>query len=435
MPPPATRPGVTTALAAFASLAAIVTTIHYLELPSLLAQRKKTRKVGKRCYDATDEQYSLASFATLTSQLTLPSTYPLATDVQKNVPIYDALDFDLTDDNSNRVEALKDELFHILYDGPGVYVVKNFFTEMDVLDSANATFARIIETELTETNGTKKGDHFAPASANSRIWNSFSKHCLQDPESFVKYYSNPLFRLVSEAYLGPGYRITTQLNVVKPGGKPQVCHRDFHLGFQTKEEMARWPKPIHDASRLLTLQGAVAHSDMPLESGPTRLLPFSQMFEAGFMAYRQEEFNEYFLQNHIALPLRKGDALFFSPALFHAAGENKTSNVERGANLIQVSSAFGKTMENVDSLPLVEKSWDLLAGKHAREGMSRELDALVGAIAEGYPFPTNLDRRPPAPGGMAPESEQDILRRALSEGWSQEKVLDELAAMRKAGTA
>jgi ectoine hydroxylase-related dioxygenase (phytanoyl-CoA dioxygenase family) len=434
MPPPATRPGVTTALAAFASLAAIVTTIHYLELPSLLAQRKKARKVGKRCYDASDEKYSLASFATLTSQLTLPSTYPLATEIQKNVPIYDALDFDLTDNNSRHVEALKDELFHILYDGPGVYVLKNFFTDMDVLDSANAAFATIIEKELKETDGAK-GDHFAPASANSRIWNSFSKHCLQDPESFVKYYSNPLFRLVSEAYLGPAYRVTTQLNVVKPGGKPQVCHRDYHLGFQTKEDVARWPKPMHDASRLLTLQGAVAHSDMPLESGPTRLLPFSQMFEAGYMAYRQEEFNEYFLQNYIALPLKKGDALFFSPALFHAAGENKTSDVERSANLVQVSSAFGKTMERVDSLPLVEKSWDWLAGKHAREGVSRELDALVGAIAKGYPFPTNLDRRPPAPGGMAPESEQDVLRRALSEGWSREKVLEELAAMHKAGAA
>jgi hypothetical protein len=83
----------------------------------------------------------------------------------------------------------------------------------------------------------------------------------------------------------------------------------------------------------------------------------------------------------------------------------------------------------------VEKSWGQLAEKHEREGMSRELEALVCAIAEGYPFPTNLDCRPPAPGGMAPESEQDVLKRALSEGWRQEKVLDELTAMRKAGAA
>ena len=67
--------------------------------------------------------------------------------------------------------------------------------------------------------------------------------------------------------------------------------------------------------------------------------------------------------------------------------------------------------------------------------MSSELEALVGAIAEGYPFPTNLDRRPPAPGGMAPESEQNVLKRALGEGWTREKVLGELTAMRKAGAA
>lgn len=431
MPPPATRPGVTTALAAFATLATVVGTIHYLEIPSLLNQRKKARKVSKRCYD-TEERYSLAAFQTLTSQLTLPGTYPLAVDVQKNVPIYDCSRIDLEDVKG--VEALKDELFHILYDGPGVYVMKNFFTDMGTLDAANDAFAAIIERELEETNGAK-GDHFAPASANSRIWNSFSKHCIQDPASFVKYYSNPLFRLVSEAYLGPAYRITTQLNIVKPGGKAQVSHRDYHLGFQTKEDVARWPKPMHDASRLLTLQGAVAHTDMPLESGPTRLLPFSQGFEAGFMAYRQEDFNAYFLENYIALPLKKGDAVFFSPALFHAAGENKTADFERSANLIQVSSAFGKPMESVDSLPLVEKSWESFTDKYAKEGMSRELEALVSAIAEGYPFPTNLDRRPPAPGGMAPESEQDLLRQGLSEKWSKDKVVHELTAMRKAGAA
>jgi hypothetical protein len=86
-------------------------------------------------------------------------------------------------------------------------------------------------------------------------------------------------------------------------------------------------------------------------------------------------------------------------------------------------------------MPLVEKTWDALTEKYAKEGKSRELEALVGAIAEGYPFPTNLDRRPPAPGGMAPESEQDLLRRGLSEKWSKDKVMDELAAMRKAGAA
>ena len=33
--------------------------------------------------------------------------------------------------------------------------------------------------------------------------------------------------LACEAWLGPGYQITAQTNVVKPGGKPQQPHRDY----------------------------------------------------------------------------------------------------------------------------------------------------------------------------------------------------------------
>ena len=40
--------------------------------------------------------------------------------------------------------------------------------------------------------------------------------------------------------------------------------------------------------------------------------------------------------------------MFFNPALFHAAGANRTADVNRMANLLQVSSAFGRAMEAVD---------------------------------------------------------------------------------------
>ena len=45
------------------------------------------------------------------------------------------------------------------------------------------------------------------------------------------------------------------------------------------------------------------------------------------------------------LPLAKGDAAFFNPALFHGAGTNRSADVRRMANLLQVSSAFGRAME------------------------------------------------------------------------------------------
>jgi hypothetical protein len=46
--------------------------------------------------------------------------------------------------------------------------------------------------------------------------------------------------------------------------------------------------------------------------------------------------------------------------------------------------------------------------------------------AEGYAFPANLDVTPPV-GGMAPASQADLLRDALAEGWSTDRVAEALA--------
>lgn len=416
-------------------MAGLLGTLYYLDIPSFLRRRLQSApKVTPRCHDANTPP-SLADFKVLTQQQTQKTTYPLAKTIQKNIPIYDCSTFDLSSSSgTSQIDALQNELYHNLTVGPGVYILKNFFTDLSVLDSTNTAYDTIIAREQSGTGG-QKGDHFAPASANARIWNSFSKHCLQDPQSFVSYFSNPWFRIVCEAYLGPGYRLTSQVNIVRPGGKAQMPHRDFHLGFQTDADVVAWPRKIHDFSGLLTLQGAVAHTACPLESGPTRLLPWSQNFGEGFRAYRSKEFIEYFLSKYVALALEKGDAVFFSPALFHAAGENLTESFSRSVNLIQVSSAFGKAMETIDTLPLIEGTYGLLVEKYRVEGMSVEVEAFIRAVAEGYPFPTNLDCRPPAPGGMAPESEQDVLKRGLVEGWDREMTMRELTEMKEASSA
>jgi ectoine hydroxylase-related dioxygenase (phytanoyl-CoA dioxygenase family) len=41
----------------------------------------------------------------------------------------------------------------------------------------------------------------------------------------------------------------------------------------------------------------------------------------------------------------------------------------------------------------------------------------IAASAEGYSFPTNLDRDPPI-GGLAPETQQALFHRALVAGWT-----------------
>ncbi|EAT81640.2 hypothetical protein SNOG_11141 [Parastagonospora nodorum SN15] len=170
---------------------------------------------------------------------------------------------------------------------------------------------------------------------------------------------------------------------------------------------------------------------MPVESGPTRLLPFSQKFEEGYMAYRIPEFQQFFLEQYVSVTLEKGDGLFFNPALFHAAGQNDSADIQRSANLLQISSAFGKPMELIDTHPLIELTWHGLTEMYKNEGLSDKVMAFVGNVAEGYPFPTNLDRRIPETAGMAPSSEQDLLIKGLKASWTKDDLLGELQNMRQ----
>jgi ectoine hydroxylase-related dioxygenase (phytanoyl-CoA dioxygenase family) len=223
--------------------------------------------------------------------------------------------------------------------------------------------------------------------------------------------------------------MTAQVNLVRPGGAAQQAHRDYHLGFQTADTAARFPAHAHDLSPVLTLQGAAAHCDMAVESGPTKLLPFSQLFRPGYMAYRRDDFRDFFEERYIQLPLKKGDAVFFNPALFHAAGENRSADVERMANLLQVSSAFGRAMESLDRTAMSRALYPVVQRLLSEGRLSREeADAAIAACAEGYSFPTNLDTDPPA-GGLAPETQAALFRRALSEGQTPGAFGGALAAL------
>ncbi|KAF2021204.1 phytanoyl-CoA dioxygenase-like protein [Aaosphaeria arxii CBS 175.79] len=375
---------------------------------------------------ATADKPSLEAFKKLTTNSS-PAHYPLAASILKNVPVYNLPDyFSLS---PAQLSAFQDEWYHILLSGPGVFVTKGLYKDPSLLERVNTVFSSIIVKEKASSGS--KGDHFAGTGQNDRIWNSFSKHGLEDPQSYFEYYSNPWLPLISAAWLGPHHRLTAQVNIVKPGAKPQISHRDYHLGFQTAESCAQFPKALQIASQHLTLQGAVAHSDMPIESGPTRLLPFSQKFEDGYMAYRLQEFSDFFLENYVSLPLELGDGLFFNPALFHAAGQNDSSDVLRSANLLQISAAFGKPMETIETFPLIERTWDLLVERYSKEGLSEGVRTFIGNVAEGYPFPTNLDRRVPETAGMAPESEQELLVRGLKKGFDKIQLLKELRKLKE----
>jgi ectoine hydroxylase-related dioxygenase (phytanoyl-CoA dioxygenase family) len=223
--------------------------------------------------------------------------------------------------------------------------------------------------------------------------------------------------------------MTAQVNLVHPGGDAQQAHRDYHLGFQTAEISCSYPSHVHELSPVLTLQGAIAHCDMPVESGPTKLLPFSQTYLPGYVAWRREDFREVFEGHCVQLSLRKGDALFFSPALFHAAGSNISTNIHRMANLLQVSSAFGRTMETIDRRKMCKLTYPTATNHLDKKTLSfSEIKAAIAATAEGYPFPTNLDNDPPK-GGLAPETQQAFFIRALENKMDKVEFENQLTAM------
>ncbi|TKC87692.1 phytanoyl-CoA dioxygenase [Trinickia terrae] len=347
-----------------------------------------------------------------------------AADVQQRIPLYDCRELgDIVNDTARRA-ALQAEWASVLCDGAGVLVLQRAFADVEPVDETTAVFESIIRSERAA--GASGGDHFAKAGANDRIWNAQEKLCLQAPAVFARYFANPMLAAAAHAWLGPCYQMTSQVNVVRPGGEAQQAHRDYHLGFQTVEEAERYPAHVHRMSAFLTLQGAVAHSDMPVESGPTKLLPYSQRYAEGYLAWRRADFREYFEAHFVQLPLMKGDALFFNPALFHAAGANRTADVQRMANLLQISSAYGRAMETLDRRRMCEAVYPVLREARAAHRMSTaEIDAVIASCAEGYPFPTNLDRDPPL-GGLAPQSQQAIVRRALDEAWPAGKLANAL---------
>lgn len=200
------------------------------------------------------ETPDLDEFKKICSRSVEEGKYPQASSITHNIPIYDAHQFNPWDSTATNV--LQDEWYDILSGGPGVFVLKNMYScqaqsgaaqgqgqgqgqdegYQPTLEATNQAFQRIIDHERSAQP--TKGDHFAAGGKNDRIWNSFSKHAAQDPTSFLTYYANPWLSIVSEAWLGPGYRVTAQCNIVKPGGKAQDSHRDYHLGFQEQEVSA-----------------------------------------------------------------------------------------------------------------------------------------------------------------------------------------------------
>src|SRR3954469_9410109 len=379
----------------------------------------------------TADDCRLTDFRAVVETATEPADYPHADEVRENVLVYGPrLHHHIATPEGRR--DLQAEVARALMDGPGIVVFAGAFPDTAAVARAPAAFEAVIAEQ--KAAGVVGGDHFAQPGANDRVWGALDKFAVRDPEAFAAYYGNDVIALMSEAWLGRGYQATSQVNVVNPGGTAQVAHRDYHLGFMSEEQSLAYPGHVHRLSPVLTLQGAVAHCDMPVLTGPTMYLPHSQKYAPGYVAFHQPEFTAYFDEHFVQLPLRKGDAAFFNPALFHGAGTNRSADVRRMANLLQVSSAFGRAMETVDRTAMCRALYPTLLELRARGTDKRTLRNAVAASAEGYAFPTNLDRDQPI-GGLAPETQAELVWRALQEEWTPEALDAELTAQAERHTS
>jgi ectoine hydroxylase-related dioxygenase (phytanoyl-CoA dioxygenase family)/rhodanese-related sulfurtransferase len=380
-------------------------------------------RAGRGTAFPSRHECDLETFAALVEQPTDPSDYPLTVRITQGVPAYDvgALAHGPTADAEHRA-ALGDELSRALVEGPGIVLLEGAVPAKAV-DRVSGVFWDLIAAQHDQ--GGPAGDHFAKPGANDRVWNALEKLATSDPDAFIDYHRSDALAVACEAWLGPRYQLTEQVNVVNPGGEAQHPHRDYHMGFLTDDEAEQFPIHAHLLSPLLTLQGAIAHCDMGTDTGPTMYLPHSHKYELGYLAWRRPEFIEYFAQHRVQLPLRTGDAVFFSPAMFHAAGHNRTADVHRMANLLQISSAFGRATEAVDRARMVTAVYPRLRSRLA-SGLDRAAAAnVVASCAEGYAFPTNLDRDQPVE-GLAPPSQADLMNRALDEDWPPGRLRQEL---------
>jgi len=374
----------------------------------------------------TADTCDLDDFRAVVEQTTQLDDYAHADEIVQGVVVYgERLRAASTDSGPRR--EIQAELARVLQDGPGI-VVFRAAVAADVVDRASEAFTRLIEEQ--RRSGGAAGDHFAAPGANDRLWGALDKLAVAVPETFAAYYACDALALVSEAWLGPGYQVTSQVNVVNPGGQAQVAHRDYHLGFMDLDRAASYPAQVHALSPALTLQGAVAHVDMPVETGPTLYLPHSQKYAAGYLAFHDPAFSAYFDEHRVQLALRKGDAAFFNPAVLHGAGTNRTTGVRRMANLLQVSSAFGRAMETVDTRAICRAVQPVLRRWRAEGRDDRSIRQVVAAAAEGYPFPTNLDLDQPV-GSLLPQTEAELLQLSVDEDWDVERLTDELTVQQE----
>ena len=106
--------------------------------------KAKSTKSNQVYFSESDIDYD--ELTNICSQETLKDDYPLSDSISNNVVIYDAKDFVSFVGNIKQEIKLKTEMHHVLENGPGVFVIRNLYSE-DVIDQSNVIFEKIVKRE------------------------------------------------------------------------------------------------------------------------------------------------------------------------------------------------------------------------------------------------------------------------------------------------
>ena len=101
----------------------------------------------------------------------------------------------------------------------------------------------------------------------------------------------------------------------------------------------------------------------------------------------------------------------------------------------QIDSLSGRRVQffysnkgDIDRVAMCKASLEAFqAAWKAKALTEAQWHAAIASCAEGYPFPTNLDTDPPI-GGLAPESQASMMKRAIIDGMPSEAFFEILDA-------
>ena len=316
-----------------------------------------------------------------------------------------------------------------MFDGPGHVVLRNAFDDLAAVDAATEVFFAIIDEQRRDNKAERRP--FRQARRQRPHLERAGKAGAARAGTFARYYANEAIAMVSRGVARDRLSDHVADQFVNPGGAAQSAHRDYHMGFQSAEEIARFPVHAHLLSPFLTLQGAVAHCDMPLESGPTLLSAvFADVTRPAISPIAGR--NSSPISTPTTCSCRSPKATPRSSIRRCSTPPATTAPPTCGGSPT-CCSLLGLWPRDGIGRPRQDGQGALsLPCAPARTSTRAPVANVIAACAEGYAFPTNLDRDPPLD-GLAPPSQAALMTKALAEGWDAAKfsaAVDEHAARR-----